>query len=94
MREGRGIDYEYLMVIRVASWEAGVEYLVNETGERTRVVLTVEEYDELPEAREQLEDRLAADALQRDKARIESGEAELIPWEESRRRRSERPSGA
>lgn len=33
-----------------------MEYLVNEKGERTRVVLTVEEYEELVNAREELED--------------------------------------
>lgn len=38
-----------------------MEYLVNEQGERTRVVLTVEEYEELVEAREELEDVAAYD---------------------------------
>ncbi len=59
-------------------------YLTNETGERIGVVLSVEEYERLTEAVEDLE---AIAAYDEDMARIERGEAELIPWEESKRRR-------
>lgn len=38
-----------------------MEYMVNEKGERTRVVLTVEEYEELIEPREKLADIAAHD---------------------------------
>lgn len=62
-----------------------MEYMVNEQGERTRVVLSVEEYEELVEAREELADIAAHDeAVQA----LQSGEDERIPWEESKRRRS------
>lgn len=63
-----------------------MEYLVNEKGERTRVLLSVEEYEELVEAREELADIAAHDEAV---AELESGEDERIPWEESKRRRSE-----
>jgi PHD/YefM family antitoxin component YafN of YafNO toxin-antitoxin module len=54
-----------------------VEYLVNEKGERTRVVLSVEEYEELLEAREELEDIAAHnEAVEA----IRNGE-ETVPWE-------------
>jgi predicted component of type VI protein secretion system len=58
-----------------------MEYMVNEKGERTRVVLSVEEYEELVEAREELSD---ITALNEDKARMDGGEAEFVPWEEVR----------
>lgn len=61
-----------------------MEYMVNEKGERTRVVLSVKEYEELVEAQEKLEDRLAVEALEEDKARMDREEAEFVPWEEVR----------
>lgn len=65
-----------------------MEYLVNEQGERTRVVLTVEEYERLIEAREELEDIADHEQAMAD---LESGKEERIPWEESKRlRRRER----
>lgn len=36
------------------------------------------------EAREELEDQLAAGAIAEDRARIERGEEELVPWEDVR----------
>lgn len=63
-------------------------YITDEKGNRQEVILSVEDYEKLLEATEELEDRLAAEALDEDKARIERGEAELIPWEESKRRRA------
>jgi hypothetical protein len=57
------------------------EYIVNEGGERTRVVLSVEEYEELVEAREEL---AGITALNEDKALMDSGEAGFVPWEEVR----------
>jgi PHD/YefM family antitoxin component YafN of YafNO toxin-antitoxin module len=59
-------------------------YLTDENGERVGVVLSVDEYERLTEAVEDLE---AIGAYDEDMARIERGEAELIPWEESKRRR-------
>lgn len=75
-----------------------MEYMVNEKGERTRVVLSVEEYEalqearralddarrEAEEAREELEDQRAVQALLEDKDRMDRGEAEFVPWEEVR----------
>lgn len=59
-------------------------YLTNEDGARVGVVLSVDEYERLMEAVEDLE---AIGAYDEDMARIERGEADLIPWEESKRRR-------
>jgi PHD/YefM family antitoxin component YafN of YafNO toxin-antitoxin module len=61
-----------------------VEYVTNERGERTRVLLEIAEYERMREALEELEDiRESEDVL----SRLESGEEERIPWEESKRRR-------
>lgn len=62
-----------------------MEYMVNDKGERTRVVLSVEEYEELVEAREELADIAAHDEAV---AELASGEDERIPWEESKERRA------
>lgn len=60
------------------------QYIVDEQGNRKSVVLPIEEYERLVEAAEQLEDQLAAEALERDRDRMERGEAEFVPWEEVR----------
>ena len=54
-------------------------YITDETGKRRGVILEIEEYERLLEALEDLEDLRAADETLR---RIESGEDELIPWEQ------------
>jgi len=59
-------------------------YLTNEDGARVGVILSVDEYERLMEAVEDLE---AIEAYDEDIARFERGEANLIPWEESKRRR-------
>jgi len=48
-----------------------VEYVVNERGERTAVILTLEEYERLIEAAEDAEDLIAAREVM---ARLERGE--------------------
>ena len=68
-----------------------MEYMTNEKGERTRVVLSIDEYEELVEAREELADIAAHDEAV---SELASGEDERIPWEESKRRRKERASGS
>lgn len=69
-------------------------YITDAEGNRQEVILSVEEYEKLLEAAEDLEDFLAAEALADDRERLERGEAELIPWEGSKRRRaSERSRG-
>ncbi len=52
-----------------------VQYVVDEKGRRTGVLLPIEVFEELVEAAEDLEDMRAADA-----ARAEGGEP--VPWEE------------
>ncbi len=59
-------------------------YLTNEDGARVGVILSVDEYERLMEAVEDLD---AIGAYDDDMVRIERGEAGLIPWEESKRRR-------
>lgn len=58
------------------------QFLTNERGERTAVVLPIEEYEELLERLEDAEAlREADEAL----AAIERGEDEVIPWERAKR---------
>lgn len=59
-------------------------YITDEDGTRQGVLLDIEDYERLLEAAEELEDLMAAEALHEDKARIERGEAELIPWEKAK----------
>ncbi|MBA2692451.1 MAG: hypothetical protein H0U65_08155 [Rubrobacter sp.] len=55
------------------------EFIVDKAGNRKRVILTVEEYERLVDAAEELEDlRLAEEARER----MRRGEAEFLPWEE------------
>lgn len=58
------------------------EYIVSESGERTRVILDLAEYEQLVEAAEELEDIIAYDEA---KAEIESGGDEAIPLEQAMR---------
>jgi PHD/YefM family antitoxin component YafN of YafNO toxin-antitoxin module len=58
------------------------EYIVNEGGKRTRVILDVEEYERLLEAAEELEDIAAYDEA---KAAIEREGDEAIPLEQAMR---------
>jgi predicted DNA-binding protein len=58
-------------------------YITDETGKRRGVILDIEEYERLLEA---LEDLRAADEALRE---IESGEDELIPWEQAKREMEE-----
>lgn len=60
------------------------KYVVDEMGERTEVILPVEEYERLLDAAEELED---AREHERVMDEIRSGEEERVPWEESKRRR-------
>lgn len=51
------------------------QYLTNEKGERTAVLMPIEEYEELIEAAEQLEDIRHLEKANRD-------DGEPIPWEQ------------
>lgn len=63
------------------------QFITNEKGERTAVVLPMDEYEELMERLEDAEAlREADEAL----AAIERGEEEVIPWEQAKRERRER----
>ena len=56
------------------------EYVINESGERVRVILDVAEYRRLVEAAEELEDIAAYDEA---KAAIENGEDRPTPLKEA-----------
>jgi PHD/YefM family antitoxin component YafN of YafNO toxin-antitoxin module len=60
-------------------------YTVDESGYRTDVILSVEEYQRLLEELEELEDVLATRAYDRAKAELDRGEDELIPWEQAKK---------
>ena len=57
-------------------------YITDETGKRRGVILDIEEYERLLQALEDLADLRAADEVLRE---IESGEDDLIPWEQAKR---------
>lgn len=58
------------------------EFIVDNAGNRKRVILSVEEYERLVDAAEELEDlRLAEEARER----IRRGEAEFLPWAEAKK---------
>ena len=57
-------------------------YIVDENGKRVSVVLPVEEYERLIGALEDFEDARAAAEARRE---LESGEDELIPWEQAKK---------
>ena len=57
-------------------------YIVDEKGKRTGVILPVEEYERLIEELEELDDIRAAEEARRE---LESGEDELIPWDQAKR---------
>ncbi len=59
------------------------QFLTNEKGERTAVVLPLNEYERLVAAAEELEDIALYDEA---KARERRGEAEYVPWESVRDR--------
>lgn len=56
-------------------------YITDEEGNRQGVILSIEEYEKLIEAAEELADLAAYDEA---KARERRGEAEYVPWEEVR----------
>jgi len=58
-------------------------YITDESGKRQSVILSLEEYERLLEAFEDLEDLRAADEALRE---IVRGEDELVPWEQVRDR--------
>lgn len=62
------------------------QFIVNEEGERTAVVLPIEEYEELLELAEDAEALKTADAAL---GELERGEDEVIPWEQARREMEE-----
>lgn len=55
-------------------------YLVDENGERVGVLLDIEEYERLIEELEELADIRAAQEAQRE---LESGEDEIIPFDQA-----------
>jgi transcriptional regulator with XRE-family HTH domain len=65
------------------SGATGPRYLIDEAGERVGVVLSVDQYERLLGAAEELEDIALYDEA---KARQARGEAEYVPWDEVRAR--------
>jgi len=61
-------------------------YITDENGERTAVILSIEEYERLMDALEDAEDVEHIKAARETRARIEAGEEETIPWERARER--------
>lgn len=61
-------------------------YITDETGKRRGVILDIEEYERLLEAREDLEDLRAADEALRE---IKSGKDVPIPWEQAKKEMDE-----
>ncbi len=59
------------------------EYVVNEKGEKTRVILDIAEYERLREIEDEREDLEALMAAREAKSAIESGEEEVIPWDQA-----------
>ena len=60
-------------------------YLTDESGKRIGVVLDIEEYERLREIEDALEDAEALQAARANKAAIERGEEEVIPWDQAMR---------
>ena len=60
-------------------------YLTDESGKRVGVVLDIKEYERLREIEEALEDAEALQAARENKAAIERGEEEVVPWEQAMR---------
>jgi len=61
-------------------------YITDASGKRQSVILSIEEYERLLQALEDLEDLRAADEAL---AEIARGEDELIPWEQAKREMDE-----
>jgi len=61
-------------------------YITDENGERTGVILSIEEYERMVDALEDLEDADHIRAARETRARIERGEEETVPWEQARER--------
>ena len=56
-------------------------YVVDENGKRVAILLDIKEYERMIEELEELEDIRAYDEA---KAALESGEDEVIPWEQAK----------
>ena len=60
-------------------------YITNENGERTDVILPIEEYERLVDALEDLEDAEHIRAARETRARIEREEEETVPLNQAMR---------
>ena len=58
-------------------------YLTDESGKRIGVLLDIKEYERLREMEEEAEDMEALQAARETKSAIESGEEEVIPWDQA-----------
>lgn len=60
------------------------EFVTDAEGRRTKVILDIEEYEKLLATLEELEDAREHERVMED---ARAGREDLIPWEESKRRR-------
>ena len=60
-------------------------YITNENGERTDVILSIEEYERLVDALEDLEDAEHIRSARETRAFIERGEEETVPFDQAMR---------
>jgi PHD/YefM family antitoxin component YafN of YafNO toxin-antitoxin module len=60
-------------------------YITNENGERTDVILPLEEYERLVDALEDLQDAEHIRAARQIRSRIERGEEETVPFDQAMR---------
>jgi PHD/YefM family antitoxin component YafN of YafNO toxin-antitoxin module len=60
-------------------------YITNENGERTDVILSIEEYERLVDALEDLEDAEHIRSARETRALIERGEEETVPFDQAMR---------
>lgn len=58
-------------------------YITDENGERTGVILSIEEYERMVDALEDLEDAEHIRAARETRTRIERGEEETIPFDQA-----------
>ncbi|MBA2692041.1 MAG: hypothetical protein H0U65_06040 [Rubrobacter sp.] len=59
-----------------------IQYVVDEDGKRTAVILGIEEFERIMDELEEIEDARVAEEARRE---IDSGEDEMIPWEQAKK---------
>ncbi len=70
------------MAMPEESKKQSIQYVTDENGKRVGVILPVEEFEGIMDELEEIEDIRDAEEAWRE---IESGEDELIPWEQAKK---------